>query len=169
MSPRAGSKRRFGPPRGALWVVVLVAVLALPTGAAGSASRVHPAASPSSGGELGPGGTLEALTSATPGAVPTDGPNAIYATIDVGLAPDAGAYDSSNGYLYFANAESNNISVIDSASSRAIASISVEEYPDGITYDSANGNLFVSNYGTYSNEFPTYSNVSVIYGGRAGA
>lgn len=91
------------------------------------------------------------------------GPNSVFATISVGSNPDAGAYDSSNGYLYFANGGSSNVSVIDGASNEVISAIPAGALPSGVTVDPANGEVYVSNYGTYLGTSAVYSNVSVLY------
>jgi YVTN family beta-propeller protein len=65
--------------------------------------------------------------------------NTVIANISVGLWPVAVAYDPSNGYVYVANAWSNNVSVINGGTNKVIASIAVGSNPVGVAYDSSNG------------------------------
>ena len=78
----------------------------------------------------------------------------ILATVAVGTAPSAVGYDRGNGYIYVANADSNNVSVISGTS--VVATVGVGTAPDGVGYDSGNGYVYVANSGS--------SNVSVISG-----
>jgi len=73
-----------------------------------------------------------------------------------GLMPAEISYDLSNGYLYVTNYNSSNVSVINGATNKVIASIGVGSYPVGVAYDSSNGYLYVANLNS--------SNVSVING-----
>ena len=75
-------------------------------------------------------------------------------TVPVGSGPEMAGFDSENGYVYVANAESSYVSVIDGLS--PIGNISVGTDPCSVTYDSADGYVYVPNLGS--------SNVSVIDG-----
>ncbi|MFI5414640.1 MAG: hypothetical protein ACHQ16_03120, partial [Candidatus Lutacidiplasmatales archaeon] len=57
------------------------------------------------------------------------------------------AVDTANGYLYAANVNGANVSVIDSRTNQVTGSISTGGSPYGILFDPANGDLYVSNYG----------------------
>jgi len=73
-----------------------------------------------------------------------------------GRNPDGAAFDSANGYIYVTNKYSNNVSVINGATNKVIASIGVGSHPYSAAFDSANGYIYVTNQ--YSD------NVSVING-----
>ncbi len=73
-----------------------------------------------------------------------------------GPYPAGVAWDSQNGYLYVANANSNNASVINGVTDAVVGSVPVGTGPRGVTYDSGNGYLYVTNSGS--------NNVSVING-----
>jgi YVTN family beta-propeller protein len=59
--------------------------------------------------------------------------------------PAGVAYDSSNGYVYVANAGSKSVSVISGATNKVIANIAVGSAPDGVVYDPSNGYVYVAN------------------------
>ncbi len=63
-----------------------------------------------------------------------------------GIGPSGVAYDSSNGYLYVTNLNSNSVSVINGASNTVIDTIAVGLEPRGVAFDSSNGYLYVANY-----------------------
>lgn len=65
-----------------------------------------------------------------------------------GSQPVALAVNSSTGRIYVANAESDNVSVIDSASSTVIATIPVGSSPRGIAVDAAANRVYVANSGS---------------------
>ena len=71
----------------------------------------------------------------------------MVATIPVGNAPNAIAYDSRNGDLYVSSTNDNSVSVIDGSSNTVVATIPVGNVPYAITYDPNNGDLYVANYG----------------------
>ena len=73
-----------------------------------------------------------------------------------GVAPYAIAYDSANNYIYVANSNSSNVSVINGATNSVIARISVWSGEDGMAYDSVNNYIYIANGGS--------NNVSVING-----
>src|SRR2546427_1093821 len=62
------------------------------------------------------------------------------------------AYDSGNGYVYVANAGSDNVSVI--SGTTVVATVPVGDDPIGVAYDSGNGYVYVTNDNS--------NNVSVI-------
>ena len=82
-----------------------------------------------------------------------------------GFDPVAVAVDSRNGYLYVADAGSNNpelldfsrnVTVINGATNKVIGGIGVGDSPDGLAFDGSNGYLYVANSGS--------DNVTVIDG-----
>jgi 40-residue YVTN family beta-propeller repeat len=82
--------------------------------------------------------------------------NGNFANTGNGLSPTEIAYDSSNGYVYVTNYNSNSVSVINGATNTVITGIPVGSYPWGVAYDSSNGYIYVAIYNS--------SNVSVING-----
>ncbi|MFG1556163.1 MAG: YncE family protein [Thermoplasmataceae archaeon] len=73
-----------------------------------------------------------------------------------GNGPNQAAFDSSNGYVYVTNFNTNSVSVINGATNTVIANISVGVFPLGVAFDSSNGYVYVTNFNTNS--------VSVING-----
>ncbi len=71
--------------------------------------------------------------------------NTIISVISVGSLPETGVYDPYNGYVYIANALSNNVSVINTVTNTVIASIPVGKEPVGIAYSSVSNDIYVSN------------------------
>ncbi len=75
----------------------------------------------------------------------------VIKSIEVGIAPIAMEYDTSNGDIYVVNTYSGNISVIDSYNNMISESINISEKnnngtgPVAISYDSLNGYIFVLN------------------------
>jgi YVTN family beta-propeller protein len=140
--------------------------VATTTGANGSVTALDG----SSGAVLGsfgvadPGGLATDPTSARV-YVTSDSSNAVevfdgstlteLASIPVGSDPQGIAYDRSNGYLYVANDDSTNlngtssgvanVTVLDPATGRAVASIPVGLVPGGVVYDPQNGYVYVAN------------------------
>ncbi|MCI4321646.1 MAG: hypothetical protein L3K05_05010, partial [Thermoplasmata archaeon] len=57
------------------------------------------------------------------------------------------AVDTANGYLYTANVNAGNVSIIDARTNQVTGSTSTGGSPYGILFDPANGELYVSNYG----------------------
>ncbi|MGC8630797.1 MAG: YncE family protein, partial [Thermoplasmata archaeon] len=53
--------------------------------------------------------------------------------------------DSSNGYVYVTNSNSNSVSVINGATNKVIANITVGLAPRGAAFDSSNGYVYVTN------------------------
>jgi YVTN family beta-propeller protein len=71
----------------------------------------------------------------------------VVASIGVGSEPYWIAYDSSNGYLYVANVDSDSLTVIDGATDAVVVpSIVVGDTPVAVAYDPSNGFLYVANY-----------------------
>src|SRR2546425_10733047 len=77
------------------------------------------------------------------GPTPDSGGGTVIATIPVGDYPFGVAYDSGNGYVYVANYNSNNVSII--SGTTVVATIPVGGGPSGIAYDSGNGYVYVAN------------------------
>jgi YVTN family beta-propeller protein len=88
--------------------------------------------------------------------------NPVISNIRVGSGPYGIAYDSSNGYVYVANWNSNNVSVINGANNTVIASIAVGSEPQGVAYDSSNGYVYVTNEGSNSVSVINGANNTVI-------
>src|SRR3989475_327574 len=88
------------------------------------------------------------------GPTPDSGGGTVIATIPVGDYPFGVAYDSGNGYVYVANYNSNNVSII--SGTTVVATIPVGGGPSGIAYDSGNGYVYVANLAS--------NNTSVISG-----
>ncbi len=141
--------------------LLVAGILLLVAGAAVGPPRAHPGGSAPAPAP-GPTGAGAPVATLRP-TRPNGGPNTIFATLNVGLNPDAGAYDASNGYIYFTNSGSGNVSVVDGASNQIISSIPAGVSPSAVTVDSANGEVYVSNYGSYLGSGALYSNVSVLY------
>src|SRR2546428_13753779 len=76
------------------------------------------------------------------GPTPDSGGGTVIATIPVGDYPFGVAYDSGNGYVYVANYNSNNVSVI--SGTTVVATIPVGDRPSGIVYDGGNGYVYVA-------------------------
>src|SRR3989454_9424696 len=91
---------------------------------------------------------------ASSGPTPDSGGGTVIATIPVGDYPFGVAYDSGNGYVYVANYNSNNVSII--SGTTVVATIPVGGGPSGIVYDGGNGYVYVANL--------VSNNVSVISG-----
>ena len=69
-------------------------------------------------------------------------------TVGSDTGPNGIAYDPSNGYLYVANFNSNNVTVINGATNTVVVpSITMGSYPRAIAYDPLNGYLYVANSG----------------------
>lgn len=77
-----------------------------------------------------------------------DSTNTVNATVWVGDAPDALAYDSLDNYVWVANSMSSNISAINAASDTVVASYSGFSHPDGIAWSPIDDCVYVSNSGT---------------------
>ncbi|MGA8542535.1 MAG: hypothetical protein WB947_03200 [Thermoplasmata archaeon] len=69
------------------------------------------------------------------------------ATIGVGSVPNGTAFDSGNSNVFVANAGSNNLSVINSATNSVVGTVSVGTSPSSLAVDSANGDVYVTNSG----------------------
>src|SRR5256712_712365 len=91
---------------------------------------------------------------ASSGPTPDSGGGTVIATIPVGDYPFGVAYDSGNGYVYVANYNSNNVSII--SGTTVVATIPVGGGPSGIVYDGGNGYVYVANLAS--------NNTSVISG-----
>src|SRR2546426_1964051 len=86
------------------------------------------------------------------------GVGTIVATVPVGNGPWGVGYDSGNGYVYVANGNSKNVSVI--YGTTVVATIPVENVPFGVGYDSGNGYVYVAN--SYSNNVTVISGTTVV-------
>ena len=75
-------------------------------------------------------------------------------SIPVGGAPSASTYDPSDGDLYVANQNTNNVTVI--SGTTVVGSIPVGTTPIGIAFDGSSGDVYVANYDS--------NNVSIISG-----
>ena len=80
----------------------------------------------------------------------------VIQNITVGGYPIAVAFDSLNGYLYVANVNSDNVSVINGSTNKVIQSITAGKSPNGVAFNSSNGYVYVSNHCS--------DNISVING-----
>ena len=143
--------------RGAVWgsiafLIALVAVSIVPAISTGSAALAPPA---------GPGNALIALvpvspshsdvgTRTTSAELPTSPANVpvppqVLASVKVGSAPSFAAYDPGNGYVYVANTNSNNVSVLNGTTLLATVNTGSAAVgsPDYVTYDPANGWVYV--------------------------
>ncbi len=150
--------------RGGSWakvvlVVVLVAVVAVPTSILGFATEI---------GRMGTAShrTVPAITNGLPVVqrwVPSStGPGNVTWTLCLmnntlltgnvgcpnGTNPNDAAYDSGNGNVYVANEGSNNLNVISGNTNTVIAMVSVGVSPWWVAYDSGNGNMYVANEGS---------------------
>src|SRR5437773_2500583 len=96
--------------------------------------------------------STDGLASSTP--TPDAWGGSVVGTLPVGNQPYGVGYDSGNGYVYVANYDSNNVSVIDGTT--VVATVPVGSLPLGVAYDSGNGYVYVANSGS--------NNVSVISG-----
>jgi YVTN family beta-propeller protein len=66
------------------------------------------------------------------------------------------AYDTTDGDLFIANENTNNVTVLDPANGNVLANVAVGTSPEDLAVDGANGDVFVSNFGS--------DNVSVLSG-----
>ncbi|TMA07596.1 MAG: hypothetical protein E6J94_04260, partial [Methanobacteriota archaeon] len=96
--------------------------------------------------------STDGLASSTP--TPDAWGGSVVGTLPVGNQPYGVGYDSGNGYVYVANYNSNNVSVINGTT--VVASVAVGTLPVGVAYDSGNGYVYVANYNS--------NTVSVISG-----
>jgi YVTN family beta-propeller protein len=69
----------------------------------------------------------------------------VTATIPVGRAPTALAYDSAKGEVFVTNGQDNTTMVISDSTNSVVATIPVETYPYGIAYDSGKDEIFAVN------------------------
>ncbi len=93
-------------------------------------------------------------TNAADAAVVFAGRSSVVGTVQVGILPVAVSYNTSSGYVYVVNSNSNNVSIIDG--SILVASPRVGTDPDAVLYDPSNGFAYVANDAT--------DNVSIIRG-----
>jgi len=77
--------------------------------------------------------------------------NAIIGTITVGSGAYGIAFDSVNGCLYVANADSGNVSVISGMSNKVVATIPVGD-PNSVAYDDKNGDIYVTNETNFTSD-----------------
>src|SRR5436309_1261599 len=88
--------------------------------------------------------STDGLASSTP--TPDAWGGSVVGTLPVGNQPYGVGYDSGNGYVYVANYNSNNVSVINGTT--VVASVAVGNNPFGVGYDSGNGYVYVANGGS---------------------
>ena len=134
-----------GLPSGSTWNVTLNGVT--DSGSAGSAITFSEPNGTYAYTLTGPYGYQLVSPGATGTVTVAGNPNTVVGQgIAVGTGPDGIAYDSSNGYLYVTNANSNNVTAIDGTSNTVVVhSITVGSSPVGIAYDPSNGYLYVTN------------------------
>ncbi|MFL6432176.1 MAG: YncE family protein [Nitrososphaeraceae archaeon] len=65
--------------------------------------------------------------------------------IHVGDAPTGVAFDSTNGYTYVTNTNSNAVSAIDGSTNTVIKEIRVGLQPAAVVFDSDSGKIYVAN------------------------
>src|SRR2546428_195804 len=116
------------------------------------------------------GGENQSTEDLAPSAPTTDsGGGTVIANVPVGLYPFGVAYNSGNGYVYVANVNSNNVSVI--SGTTVVASVLVGNGPDAVGYDSGNGYVYVANQN--SNTVSVINGTTVVatiaVGGNPGA
>src|SRR5947207_2428158 len=85
--------------------------------------------------------STDGLASSTP--TPDAWGGSVVGTLPVGNQPYGVGYDSGNGYVYVANYNSNNVSVINGTT--VVATVAVGTEPFGVGYDSGNGYVYVAN------------------------
>jgi YVTN family beta-propeller protein len=85
-----------------------------------------------------------------------DGAGGVIDTVRVGDRPYAVAVDPASGFVYEANLESHNVTVVDGATDRVVAWVPVGSLPDAIAVDTQDGYVYVANSGS--------DNVTVIDG-----
>src|SRR5436309_1823259 len=88
--------------------------------------------------------STDGLASSTP--TPDAWGGSVVGTLPVGNQPYGVGYDSGNGYVYVANYNSNNVSVINGTT--VVASVVVGNNPFGVGYDIGNGYVYVANGGS---------------------
>lgn len=66
----------------------------------------------------------------------------------VGSSPSDLAFDSTSDYMYVANLNSNNVTVVDTFDNLQIANLSVGSLPHHLGWDPASDEIFVPNYGS---------------------
>src|SRR5213080_2500552 len=88
--------------------------------------------------------STDGLASSTP--TPDAWGGSVVGTLPVGNQPYGVGYDSGNGYVYVANYNSNNVSVINGTT--VGASVVVGNNPFGVGYDIGNGYVYVANCGS---------------------
>ncbi|MGI0052918.1 MAG: YncE family protein, partial [Thermoplasmata archaeon] len=87
-------------------------------------------------------------------------------TVQVGSYPTAAVLDDQNGYVYVANADSNNVTVLNG--STVVGWVAVGSSPSAAIYDPSNGDVYVVNSALYSSTFQS-GTVSVLSGLNATA
>ena len=154
---------RSAVAKGVLWGSVLVLSLSvialLPTSGAPGAQGLAPGSpSAASSGNPLPGGTLLPAHAGTgtlaPGPaggavpmalLPDPVPPQVLASVKVGSTPMMAAYDSANGFVYVANTNSNNVSILNGTSLVATVDtgIALVGSPTYVLYDPGNGFVYV--------------------------
>ena len=91
-------------------------------------------------------------------------PPALVASVPVGTGPIAGAVDLANGWVYVANAYSDNVTVLNGTSVVGTVDLTANltGTPLYVTYDSLNGYVYVVD--RYDNELPGWGAVNVLNG-----
>jgi YVTN family beta-propeller protein len=78
--------------------------------------------------------------------VPGLPPNEVYgveASVAVGPSPVGVAYDSANHYVYIANSQGDNVTVVNGATESVVTNVAVGANPAGIAYDSTTNSVYV--------------------------
>ncbi len=91
-----------------------------------------------------------------------NGANKAVAQIGVSTNPDGIAADTSNGYVYVADAGSSRVSVFNATSYATVGSITVHTHPQGVAYDGTDSEIFVTNNGSASVSVIRDSNDHVV-------
>lgn len=150
MRPPGGRNRR--PHAVAIFFVVVIVVttsLALSPGAMSNVS-LSSAGQPPDTSTLhsSPSPASTSITSEEPaqGRTASFRPSSPISQVLVGASPQSMTYDSGKGEVFVANANSNNVSVINDRTNVVVATISGIPQPVGITYDSGKGEIFVASF-----------------------
>lgn len=124
--------------------VLSLAILGVLVLGAGSGALASASASPVPGSPAGSSGATVAASLATPADPPTSAPQ-VVATVGVGLEPVAAAYDPANGFVYVANIQSDNITVLNGTTLVAWINLndSLLEEPAFVVYDPLNQLVYV--------------------------
>jgi len=77
-------------------------------------------------------------------SVISDASNTVVKTIDVGIYPDAFAYDSGKAEMFVANGYSANVSVVNDTTDAVLTAVGVGAVPKAMAYDLAQNEVFVT-------------------------